>query len=105
MAKRPDTSFDPNSRYYGVDTAQYTPEFGPPIRYLLVPPRPQGSSFTSQKMVRVTATDRPDTLAATYLGDPTMGWRLADANNELSELDLIQPGTDIRIPLPKATTS
>lgn len=101
MAKQPDTPFARTSRYYGVATATFESEGEAPIRYLLVPVRPQGSSFSVRAHATIVAGDRPDTLANTWLGDPTAGWRLADANDTLSEQALIRPGREIAIPLPK----
>lgn len=45
--------------------------------------------------------DRIDVLAAHYLGDPELHWRLADANNVTDMLQLTAiPGDRIAVPLP-----
>ena len=46
--------------------------------------------------------DRLDNLAATYLGDPELFWRIADANNAMRAAELTDEiGRALRITLPE----
>lgn len=45
-----------------------------------------------------TGSDRIDTIANAYYGDPTLWWKIGDANPEIMKWDSIPPGTTIRIP-------
>jgi nucleoid-associated protein YgaU len=47
---------------------------------------------------QVTAVDTVDGLAATYYNDPTLWWRIADANPEIMLWDTLAVGSLIRIP-------
>ena len=50
----------------------------------------------------VVEGDRPDNLAAAYLGDPEQFWRLADANYDLNPFDLTATvNRRLRITLPE----
>jgi hypothetical protein len=73
--------FTPNSRYYGLPT------------YTVTLPNGQIVSVTScavpgsQPLAgyhRRVAGDRLDLLAARYMSDPTVFWKLCDANNALA---------------------
>ena len=44
------------------------------------------------------STDRLDTLASKFLGNPEMWWRILDINPEVIDPMLIAPGTQLRIP-------
>ncbi|MFG1922709.1 LysM domain-containing protein [Cryptosporangium sp. NPDC048952] len=72
----------------------------PYLRSRLLPPPDSGRLLAEHT---VTRGDRPDLVAAAYLGDPEQFWRLCDANpllhpDELTGEDAI--GTRIAIPLP-----
>lgn len=50
----------------------------------------------------VVEGERPDILAARFLGDPEQSWRLADANGVLRPEELTEtPGRTVRITLPE----
>lgn len=42
--------------------------------------------------------DRIDKLAARYLGDPKLWYRIADFNPEITNIFDLKPGTTLRIP-------
>ena len=72
--------FAPGSRYYGVPTGTYELPDGRVILYVrrrFIPPPEQHPLVEEHE---VHQADRPDNLAAHYLGDPTAFWRLCDAN-------------------------
>ncbi|NJL28694.1 MAG: hypothetical protein HC897_12775 [Thermoanaerobaculia bacterium] len=47
------------------------------------------------------AGDRLDQVSAQTLGQPDLGWRIADANNAMSYEELEQPGRELIIPAPQ----
>lgn len=47
---------------------------------------------------QVADGERPDTLAYQYYTDPTLWWRIAQANPEIMYWDSVPAGTIIRIP-------
>ncbi|MGP1374293.1 MAG: LysM domain-containing protein [Almyronema sp.] len=93
--------FPPTSRYHTTAIATYTPPNGEPIAYLrrrFVPPPEQ---FSLLQVHTVRAGDRPDLLAAQYLGDPEQFWQICDANAVIQPQALIEPiGRELRITLP-----
>ena len=93
--------FPPTSRYHGIGTAVLTTPEGRPIVYLrrrfIAPPE----NFALLQEHTVCQGDRVDNLAAQYLGDPELYWRLCDANVVLHPEELTAaPGSRIRITLP-----
>jgi hypothetical protein len=62
-----------------------------------VPRQPQEIRFRFSEH-RMTSEDRIDKLAATYLGDPTLWWKIADCNPEILYWDCVAAGSIIRIP-------
>jgi hypothetical protein len=98
------TQFAPNSRYYGIDIATIT-QNGQPVAYLRRRFVPQPDQMQTAQLVTVVQGDRSDNLAAKYLGDPTMFWRLCDANGVDRAPDLTAtPGVVLRITLPAGIT-
>lgn len=94
--------FAPTSRYHGLPAATFTSGQGRTLSHLrrrfIAPP----GSFTQVQEHMVVQGDRPDTLAAHYLGDAEQFWRIADANNVLRPNDLTdEPGSRLRITLPE----
>ena len=50
----------------------------------------------------VVEGDRLDNLAASYIGDPSLYWRICDANGAMRPDELTEtPGTRLRITLPE----
>jgi len=94
--------FPPSSRYHDVETTTFAPPAAEPIVHLrrrLVPPPERFA--TIQEHV-VAEGERPDTLAARFLGDAEQSWRLADANGVLRPEELTEtPGRTVRITLPE----
>jgi hypothetical protein len=93
--------FPPNSRYQGIDTATLTTAEGRVIVFLrrrFVPPPAEHSLLQEHTVIQ---GDRLDGLAAKYLGDPELFWRICDANTALRPADLTErPGLKVRITLP-----
>jgi hypothetical protein len=92
--------FAPTSRYYGNPTGSHVDAQGITHVYVLRRFIPPASSFATLEMHVVVQGERYDTLAASYIGDPTQFWRLADANGVADPSDLETPGLSIRITLP-----
>lgn len=98
-------SYPPTSRYFGVPTTVMTVTLPTgdtrQIAYLrrrLIPPPGQ---FATLSLYTVQQGDRPDTVAASQLGDPLAFWRVADANAALQpEAMTATPGATLRITLP-----
>ena len=94
--------FPANSRYQGIDTAMLTASDGRTIVYLrrrFVPPPEQ---FATIQEHTVQQGDRLDNLAAKYLGDPELFWRLCDANNAIRPEELTEMiGRVLAITLPE----
>ena len=96
------TLFTATSRYYGLDTATLVTAGGQTIVYVerrFVPPP---ESFQLLQEHTVTQGERLDNIAARYLGDPELFWRLCDANRAMRPDDLTAtPGRRLRITLPQ----
>jgi len=96
------SSFPPNSRYYGVAVMTLEQKNQEPIAYLkrrFVPP-PENFSVVQEHTV--VQGDRLDNLAAQYLGDAEMYWRLCDANRAVRPDELTAtPGKTLVITLPE----
>lgn len=98
-----DTSkFPANSRYHATRTAALARENGEPIAYLkrrFVPPT---ENFAVIQEHAVAEGDRVDNLAAQYLGDPELYWRLCDANGVMQPDELTAAaGAKVAITLPE----
>lgn len=96
------SSFPPNSRYHRLPVATLKQKDQEPIAYLkrrLVPP-PENFSVVQEHTV--VQGDRLDNLAARYLGDAELYWRLCDANGAIRPAELTEtPGTTIGVSLPE----
>jgi len=93
--------FTGTSRYFGLEPLTITLH-GRIVTYL---PRrfvPQPSRFQLLQEHTVVQGERLDNIAAQYLGDPTLFWRLCDANNAMQPEKLTEtPGRSLRITLPE----
>jgi len=99
------TLFAPISRYYGVDTATWTTPQGKSIVYLRRRFVPPPERFQLLQEHAVTQGERLDNIAARYLGDPTLFWRLCDANNAMRPEELTETiGRTLRITLPEGVS-
>ena len=94
--------FPPSSRYYGLPAAVLTLPDGCQVIYLRRRFIPQPERFSLLQMHTVQSGERPDHLAAEYLGDPEQFWRLCDANGAMRPEELTETiGRRLRITLPE----
>jgi len=96
------TLFPPTSRYHGIDVVTIEGPDGRPVAYLRRRIVPHPERFALLQEHTVTAGERLDTIAAHYLGDPELFWRICDANRAMRPEELTEtPGRRIRITLPE----
>jgi hypothetical protein len=94
--------FPPTSRYHGIATKTYPKPDGSGVVYLARRFVPPPERFSLLQEHRVAEGDRLDNLAARYVGDPELFWRLADANNAIRPEELTSElGRRLRITLPE----
>jgi hypothetical protein len=99
------TLFAAGSRYYGIDTPTIVDKQGTTIAYVRRRFVPSPASFQLLQEHTVTQGERLDNIAAQYLGDPTLFWRLCDANNTMRPDDLTATvGRKLRITMPQGIT-
>jgi hypothetical protein len=99
------TQFAANSRYYGIDIATLERPGRAPIVYILRRFLPQPSRFQTIQEHIVIQGERLDGITAQHLGDPTLFWRLCDANRAMRPDELTETiGRRIRITLPEGVT-
>jgi hypothetical protein len=94
-------TFSKNSRYADnlVGTSIYTAPDGEQIAYKDRRFCPQGETISVAAEYRVGFEDRLDNIAAKFLGDPELFWRICDANNADDPFALVsRTGRVIRIP-------
>lgn len=94
-------AFEPGSRYAEVGTATRTVTDADGndrvIRYLRRRIIPAQDDLPTLAEHRVAEGDRLDVITARYAGDPTLFWRLCDANAVLRPAELEEIGRIIRI--------
>lgn len=99
--------FDPQSRYYALDTATLevadadgtTREVRYVRRRFLPPPATDAETLAVHP---VAGGDRLDNVTARFLDDPLQFWRVCDANHPLHPFELTdEVGETIRIALPR----
>jgi len=96
--------FAANSRYFGIDTTALQVR-NRTLVYLLRRFVPAPTRFQLLQEHTVKQGERLDNLAAVYFGDPTLFWRLCDANNALRPEELTETaGRQLRITLPEGIT-
>ena len=98
----PDEPFAPESRYRGVPIGRWTrgPD-DPGIAYVLRRFIPQQRHIPTMSEHSVQAGERPDLLAARFLGGAGFQWRIADANAVTDPFELTDTlGLRIVIPAP-----
>lgn len=94
--------FTATSRYYGVDTETLTRADGTIIIYLTRRFLPSPDRFQLLQEHSVTQGERLDNIAAKYLGNAELFWRIADANTAMQPEDLVSAvGRKLRITLPE----
>ena len=97
--------FTATSRYYGIGTNTLRSADGTVIVYLTRRFLPPADRFQLIQEHSVTQGERLDNLADTFLGDPELFWRLADANRAMKPEELVQTvGRRLRITLPDGIT-
>jgi hypothetical protein len=94
--------FDSTSRYARLAVLAINRADGTPVAYVSRRFLPAGSSLPLLAEIQVDSSDRPDLLASRTLGDPTVFWRIADANDVMDPGELMDdPGETVRIPVPQ----
>jgi hypothetical protein len=92
----------PSSRYAGVPTAQRTDAEGRTVTYFRRRRVPPPEALATTGYVRTQEGDRIDRLAGDVFGDPTLFWRLADANAVIRPADLVaDPSRVLRVADPE----
>jgi hypothetical protein len=87
-----------------VAIARYQVSIDESVPYVLRRFVPQGRDIPLATRHLVLAGDRIDLLAAHYLGDAELHWRVADANLATDMLELTAAaGARLAIPLPPGT--
>jgi len=98
------TLFSATSRYYGLATASFQTADGP-VAYVKRRFVPQPERFQTIQVYTVQQGDRLDNVAAANLGDPTLFWRICDANRAMRPWTLTEtPGATLRITMPEGMT-
>jgi len=92
--------FPLNSRYRSIDTASLQTASGP-IVYVRRRFVPSPDQLTPIQEHTVKQGERLDNLAAQFLGDPELFWRLCDANGAMRPEELETAGITLRIALPE----
>lgn len=93
--------FAMNSRYVGIATSTLVAADGTTIVYVQRRFIPQPGQLVQLQQHSVVQGDRLDVLAAQYLGDPQLFWRICDANGAMRPEDLVATvGKVLRICLP-----
>jgi hypothetical protein len=94
--------FTSTSRYYGMDTDTLTAADGTTIVYIKRRFLPPVDSFQLLQLHTVMQGERLDNIAAKFLGDPELFWRIADANGAMRPGDLLDTvGRQLKITLPQ----
>jgi hypothetical protein len=95
--------FIATSRYFGLEPLTIKLQGR---TYIYLPRRfvPLPSQFQLVDEHTVVQGERLDHIAAHYLGDPTLFWRLCDANNAMRPESLTEaPGKTLKVTLPEGT--
>lgn len=92
----------PTSRYATVETTEHEAPSGETavhFRRRFIAPEERFQTIEEHTAIE---GERPDTLAARFLGDAEQSWRLADANGAMRPEELTDtPGRTVRITLPE----
>jgi hypothetical protein len=98
----PATPFGPSSRYANLAIVRYQATASEPgVAYVVRRFLPRLREISVATLHLVRAGDRIDVLAAHYLGDPELLWRIVDANAVSDPMQLTTtPGERVAIPLP-----
>jgi hypothetical protein len=94
-------TYEPNSRYYGVDTAQLTVlDVNGETRTIAYSRRRGIPDYIDQPVLaehQVAEGERLDVITARYAGDPQRFWMLCDANTVVTPAEMEIVGRIIRI--------
>jgi nucleoid-associated protein YgaU len=97
--------FAATSRYFGIGTETLTKADGRNVIYLRRRFVPSPNSFQLLQLHTVVQGERLDNIAAKFLGDPELFWRIADANGAMKPEDLVSTvGKKLKITLPQGIT-
>ena len=80
--------FTPNSRYLGIATGTLTGPDARTITYIRRRFIPQPEQLAQVQQHTVTQGERLDVIAAQYLGDPELFWRICDGNRAMLPAEL-----------------
>lgn len=95
-------TFAPNSRYVGMETAEWERTDGLSVLYVKQRFIPSPENFATLQEHRVEENDRLDNISAKYFSDPELYWRLCDANGAMDPSSLTKnTGRRLRITLPE----
>lgn len=98
----PTNIFPSSSRYSGSETTTIEREDGQVSRYLRRRFIPAPERFETLQEHVVTQNERLDHIAAHYLGDPLLFWRICDGNGAMRPEALTETiGRHLRITLPE----
>lgn len=86
--------FPQNSRYHSIATTTLELRDGTTVVYLKRRFIPSPDTMTLMREHVVQGGDRLDKLAAQFLGDPELFWRICDANAAMQPQDLTQTAGD-----------
>jgi hypothetical protein len=99
------TLFAANSRYYRTPTETIEIAPGKTVAYLKRRFLPPSGSLQTLQQYTVTQGVRLDNIAAQVLGDPTLFWRICDANDAMRPEELTEAiGIRLRITMPQGLT-
>ncbi|MCC7564813.1 MAG: hypothetical protein KO206_00835 [Methanomicrobiaceae archaeon] len=94
--------FEYTSRYAHQKPLRFTARDGRECSYMPRRFLPGSGDLPLLAEVRVQQGDRLDLIAARTLGDPTMFWRICDANDAMHPLELTaEAGRVLRVPVPQ----
>lgn len=92
---------DQKSRYKDLPIKSFVDADGRERRYLARRFLPDPAALRALTSVRITDSERLDLIAHRTLGEPTMFWRIADANAAMDPDDLLSPvGRRLIVPSP-----
>ncbi|WP_444997855.1 hypothetical protein [Aliikangiella sp. IMCC44359] len=96
------TSFSANSRYSGIETAEWDNSNGLSVKYVKRRFISKPENFALLQEHLVEENDRLDNISTKYYSDPVLYWRICDANGAMKPDELIEEtGSRIRITLPE----
>jgi hypothetical protein len=95
----------PGSRYAATEVASYITASGRTVMHFRRRFIAPADRFQTIEEHTVMEGERPDALAARFLGDAEQWWRLADGNDVLQPAEMTDtPGRTVRITLPEGMT-